>query len=113
VTALTGLFASIGATTILTSETTAFFGPAFELPHGLAFAADNVSLFRYAELDAKVRRVLAIIKLRGGDRTKQLLEVEITAKGLTVIGKFSGLAGVLGGNPTVTPSPERQPPVVS
>ena len=112
-TALTGLFASIGATTILTSETTAFFGPAFELPHGLAFAADNVILFRYAELDAEVRRVLAIIKLRGGDHTKQLLEVEITAKGLTVIGKFSGLAGVLGGNPTVTPSPERQPPAVS
>jgi KaiC/GvpD/RAD55 family RecA-like ATPase len=54
-TALTGLFASIGATTLLTSETTAFFGPAFELPHGLAFVADNVILLRYAELESEVR----------------------------------------------------------
>ena len=29
---------------------------------------------------------------------------------MTVIGKFSGLTGVLGGNPTLTPSPEAQPP---
>jgi KaiC/GvpD/RAD55 family RecA-like ATPase len=54
-TALTGLFASIGATTLLTSETTAFFGPAFELPQGLAFVADNVILLRYAELESEVR----------------------------------------------------------
>jgi circadian clock protein KaiC len=101
-TALTGLFASIGATTVLTSETTAFFGPAFELPHGLAFVADNVLLLRYAELESEVRRVLAIVKLRDGDHTKNLLEVEITKTGMNVIGKFAGLTGVLGGNPTVT-----------
>ena len=104
-TALTGLFASSGATTLLTSETTAFFGPAFELPHGLAFVADNVILLRYAELESEVRRVLAIIKMRDGDHTKNLLEVEITKNGMIVIGKFSGLAGVLGGSPTVTPPP--------
>jgi circadian clock protein KaiC len=102
-TALTSLFGSIGATTVLTSETTAFFGPAFELPQGLAFVADNVMLLRYAELESEVRRVLAVIKLRDGDHTKDLLEVEITKSGLTVVGKFAGLTGVLGGNPTLTP----------
>jgi hypothetical protein len=41
-----------------------------------------------------------------------LLEVEITKNGMTVIGKFSGLTGVLGGNPTLTPPSEAaQPPV--
>jgi hypothetical protein len=108
-TALTGLFASIGATTVLTSETTAFFGPAFELPHGLAFVADNVLLLRYAELESEVRRVLAIVKLRDGDHTKNLLEIQITKTGMTVIGKFSGLTGVLGGNPTLTPPTETEP----
>lgn len=112
-TALTGLFASIGATTLLTSETTAFFGPAFELPQGLAFVADNVILLRYVELDSEVRRVLAIIKMRDGDHTMSLLEVEITKNGMTVIGKFSGMTGVLGGNPTLTIRPEDQPPAVS
>ncbi|MGZ8716245.1 MAG: RAD55 family ATPase [Gaiellaceae bacterium] len=112
-TALTGLFASIGATTLLTSETTAFFGPAFELPHGLAFVADNVILLRYAELESEVRRVLAVVKMRDGDHTKNLLEVEITPTGMTVIGKFSGLTGVLGGSPTLTGPSEAQPPAVS
>jgi hypothetical protein len=32
---------------------------------------------------------------------------------MTVIGKFSGLTGVLGGNPTATPAPETEPPAVS
>jgi circadian clock protein KaiC len=112
-TALTSLFASIGATTLLTSETTAFFGPAFELPQGLAFVADNVILLRYAELESEVRRVLTVVKLRNGDHTKDLLEVEITTNGLNVVGKFAGLTGVLGGNPTLTPPPEAQPPAVA
>ena len=109
-TALTGLFASIGATTLLTSETTAFFGPAFELPHGLAFVADNVILLRYAELESEVRRVLAIVKMRDGDHTKNLLEIEITKEGMIVIGKFSGLTGVLGGNPMLAQPAGAQPP---
>ena len=112
-TALTGLFASIGATTVLTSETTAFFGPAFELPQGLAFVADNVILLRYAELESQVRRVLTVVKMRNGDHTKDLLEIEIIKNGMTVIGKFSGLTGVLGGNPTLTGPPEDRPPGVS
>jgi circadian clock protein KaiC len=95
---------------VLTRETTAFFGPAFELPHGLAFVADNVILLRYAELESEVRRVLAIIKVRDGDHTKNLLEVGISKTGITVIGKFSGLTGVLGGNPTLTPPPEAPQP---
>ena len=89
----------------MTSETTAFFGPAFELPRGLAFVADNVFLLRYAELESEVRRVLAVVKLRDGDHTKDLLEVEIRKNGMKVTGKFSGLTGVLGGNPTVTQPP--------
>ncbi|MDQ2911291.1 MAG: AAA family ATPase [Actinomycetota bacterium] len=102
--ALTGLLASVGATTLLTSETTAFFGPSFELPHGLAFVADNVILLRYAEVESEVRRVLAIVKMRDGDHIKNIVEVEISTSGLTVKGKFEGLTGVLGGTPEMTRS---------
>ncbi|MGZ8708537.1 MAG: RAD55 family ATPase [Gaiellaceae bacterium] len=103
--ALTALFASAGATTLLTSETTAFFGPSFELSHGLAFVADNVILFRYAEVESEVRRALAIIKLRDGEHIRDIVEVEIGTNGLTVKGKFTGLTGILGGTPTLTPPP--------
>ena len=99
--ALTQMFASVGATTLLTSETTAFFGPSFELSHGLAFVADNVILFRYAEVESEVRRALAVIKVREGEHIRDIVEVEIGANGLTVKGKFSGLTGILGGSPTL------------
>jgi circadian clock protein KaiC len=101
--ALTSLFASVGATTLLTSETSAFFGPGFELSHGLAFVADNVILFRYAELESEVRRVLAIIKMRDGNHVRDIVEAEIGATGLTVKGPFAGLTGIFAGTPTVTP----------
>lgn len=110
--ALTGLFASVGATTLMTSETTAFFGPAFQLPHGLAFVADNVILLRYVELASEVRRALAIIKMRDGDHNRQIVEVEISTGGLTVKGKFEGLTGVLGGTPQLT-SPDPPLPLSS
>jgi circadian clock protein KaiC len=101
--ALTGLFSAVGSTTLLTSETAAFFGPSFELSHGLAFVADNVILFRYAELGSEVRRALAIVKMRDGNHVRDIVEVVVGPTGLTVQGKFAGLTGILGGTPTVTP----------
>jgi circadian clock protein KaiC len=103
--ALTAMFSSIGATSLLTSETSAFFGGGFELTHGLAFVADNVILLRYAELHSEVRRALAIIKMRNGDHVRDIVEVEIATNGMIVKGKFHGLTGILGGTPTVAAPP--------
>ena len=50
-----------------------------------------------------MRRVLTVVKMRDGNHTKNLLEVEITESGVSVIGTFSGLTGVLGGNPDANP----------
>ena len=105
--ALTGLFSSVGATSLLTSETSAFFGGGFELSHGLAFVADNVILFRYAELQSEVRRALAIIKMRDGEHVRDIVEVEIGPTGLSLKGKFVGMTGILAGTPTVAPDRPR------
>ena len=91
-----------GATAILTSETSAFFGPAFELAHGLSYIADNILLLRYTELESEIRRALVIVKMRDSDHTKSLVEFEITDRGAMVKGKFAGIAGVLSGTPTPT-----------
>lgn len=91
-----------GATTLLTSETSAFFGPAFELAHGLSYIADNVVLLRYTEIESEIHRALVVVKMRESDHTKSLVEFEITNRGAQVKGKFSGVMGVLSGNPTPT-----------
>jgi circadian clock protein KaiC len=105
--ALASMFRSLGATTIFTSETTAFFGPAFELPHGLAFVADNVILLRYAELESKVARVLGVMKMRDGDHDKTLAEIQIGNRGIEIKGRFEGLTGILGGTPLIDLRPPR------
>lgn len=89
-----------GATLFVTSETSAFFGPAFELARGVSYVVDDVILLRYTELESDIRRALTIVKMRGSDHTKSLVEFDISEKGLTVKGKFIGLSGVLSGSPS-------------
>ena len=98
--ALVGVLRQDGATVVLTSETAAFFGPAFELAHGLSYIADNIILLRYTELESEIRRALVVVKMRDSDHTKSLVEFEITGKGAVVKGKFAGVSGVLSGTPT-------------
>jgi len=100
--ALVGALRHNGATTLLTSETSAFFGPAFELAHGLSYVADNVVLLRYTELESEIHRALVVVKMRDSDHVKSLVEFEITSRGAAVVGKFAGVSGVLSGNPTPT-----------
>ena len=100
--ALVGALRGDGATVFMTSETAAFFGPAFELAHGLSFIADNIVLLRYTELESEIRRALVVVKMRDSDHTKSLVEFEITNKGAAVKGKFAGVAGVLSGSPVPT-----------
>jgi circadian clock protein KaiC len=91
-----------GATAVLTSETSAFFGPAFELAHGLSYIADNILLLRYTELESEIHRALVVVKMRDSDHVKSLVEFEITNHGAVVKGKFAGVSGVLSGNPVPT-----------
>ena len=91
-----------GATVLVTSETAAFFGPAFELARGLSFVVDNVILLRYTELESEIRRALTVVKMRESDHVKSLVEFEIGGKGASVKGKFTGMAGVMTGTPVRT-----------
>lgn len=96
---LVGALRADGATVLLTSETEAFFGPAFELARGLSFVADNVVLLRYTELDSEIRRALVVVKMRDSAHVKSLVEFEITNRGALVKGKFAGFTSVLSGTP--------------
>ena len=100
--ALVGTLRKDGATVVLTSETSAFFGPAFELAHGLSFIADNIVLLRYTELESEIRRALVVVKMRDSDHTKSLVEFDITNGGAVIRGKFTGVSGVMSGTPTQT-----------
>lgn len=100
--ALIESFREVSATTLVTSETEAFFGPSFELARGISFVVDNVILMRYTELASEIRRALGVVKMRDSDHVKSLVEFEVTARGIEVKGKFAGMSGVLTGTPVGT-----------
>ena len=69
-------------------------------PHGIAFLSDAIIMQRYVELDGELRRVIAVVKVRGSQHSKEIRAFEITSTGRLVVGaKLDAYAGILTGTP--------------
>jgi circadian clock protein KaiC len=75
--ALIGLFQDVGAASVLTTETAAFFGPAFEFASGFTFGVDNLVMLRYLESETAVSRALNIVTMRESDHLKDRVRFDI------------------------------------
>lgn len=92
---LAGFIRAAGATAVITSEV-ATLGPMTEPLGGLSFLFHNVVLLRYVEIDSKVRRAVAVLKMRDSDHEKGVRQFEIDERGLVVGDRLEGLTGILG-----------------
>jgi circadian clock protein KaiC len=52
----------------------------------ISFLTDDLIRLRYVEIDGQLRKVLVVIKMRGGNHSKDIREYVITDKGVVVIG---------------------------
>jgi circadian clock protein KaiC len=68
-------------------------------PHGTAFLTDGIILQRYIELDGRLKRLMAIVKLRGSHHSKDLKLYEITNEGLVIGNELRGYEGLMTGTP--------------
>ncbi len=79
--ALTGA----GVTILSTVETEDTF-TGFTFSHyTISFLTDDIVRLRYVEIDGQLRKVMVIIKMRGGNHSKDIREYVITDKGVVVI----------------------------
>src|SRR5688572_20343068 len=79
--ALTGA----GVTILTTVEIEDTFG-AFELSHyTISFLTDDIIRMRYVEIEGQLRKVMVVVKMRGGNHSKDIREYVITNKGVMVI----------------------------
>jgi circadian clock protein KaiC len=53
--------------------------------YAISFLTDDIIRFRYVEIDGQLRKVMAVIKMRGGNHSKDIREYVITKKGVVVI----------------------------
>ena len=94
-------FKSRGVTVIMTNEIMELFGPFLLSEYGVSFIADNVVLLRYVELGGRMSRALSVMKMRGSQHSKEIVEFEITGEGVKLISPIRAFTGVLTGTPAL------------
>jgi circadian clock protein KaiC len=82
ITALTG----VGVTILSTVEVNESF---VEFPfstYSISFLTDDIIRLRYVCIDGQLRKIMVVIKMRGGNHSKDIREYEITSEGVVIIG---------------------------
>lgn len=101
---LIGFFRGHEVTTLMTREITQLFGTELSIAsQGLSYIVDNIVLLRYIELEAQIRRALAVLKIRGSNHDKSLRELLMLDGHVEVGGRFERLSRLMTGMPEITP----------
>ncbi len=78
--ALTG----IGVTILSTVEVDESFTEFPFSTYSISFLTDDIIRLRYVSIEGRLRKILVIIKMRGGDHSQDIREYEITSKGMVI-----------------------------
>jgi circadian clock protein KaiC len=71
--------------------------------YAISFLTDDIIRLRYVEIDGQMRKVLVVVKMRGGNHSKDIREYVITNKGVVVIHpRRTDYWGLTTGNPERT-----------
>ncbi|MBC7705086.1 MAG: AAA family ATPase [Rhodoferax sp.] len=93
---------NIGVTVLMTSELEDRYTDLRFSPYGSAFLTDAIIVQRYIEVESRLQRVMAVVKVRDSAHSSEIRQFEITAAGIQ-IGDTMPYEGLLGGRPTRRP----------
>src|SRR5262249_44786784 len=96
---MVGALVDLGVTVLMTAELVESYGELRLSPHGISFLADGIILQRYVELKGALRRVLAVVKMRGFDHDKVLRLYDIGPDGIVMGEPLAEHGGLLSGGP--------------
>jgi circadian clock protein KaiC len=97
---LVSALAAAGVTALMTSELEDRYTDLRFSPYGTAFMTDAIIVQRYIEVESRLLRMLAVVKVRGSAHTNQLREFIINAQGIQMRDMLANREGLLGGRPT-------------
>ena len=106
---LTGLIRAVGASLLITSETTTL-GPSPEPVGGASFLFHNLILMRYIEQNSETGRALNIVKMRNSHHSHHVHQFTIDEDGMTVGPPLHEVTGTLGWSALRSPRPDRTSP---
>jgi circadian clock protein KaiC len=94
--------ADLGVTVLLTSELEDRYTDLRFSPYGTAFLTDAIIVQRYIEIDSRLLRVMAVVKVRESAHSDELRSFHIDDDGIHVGERLRDQEGLLGGQPTRT-----------
>ena len=100
---MVAVLSGIGVTVLMTSELEDRYMDLRFSPYGSAFLTDAIIVERYIEIESRLKRVLAVVKVRGSTHSTELRQFEITDDGISIGERVQGYEGILGGRPSLTP----------
>ena len=99
---LVGALTGVGITVLTTMEITQGQDELRFTPNVISFLADDLISLRYVEVDRELKKVAAVVKMRGSQHSKAYREYEITNRGFVVGGDLNGYTGRISGAPVLT-----------
>ncbi len=92
--------AGAGVTLLMTSELEDRYTDLRFSPYGTAFMTDAIIVQRYIEVDSRLLRVMAVVKVRASVHSGELRLFSIEADGIRIGERLPDQEGLLGGRPT-------------
>ncbi|UEL25757.1 AAA family ATPase [Pseudomonas fluorescens] len=77
-------------------------------PYGTAFMTDAIIVQRYIEIDSRLLRVMAVVKVRASAHSDELRLYEISDEGMVVGHPLKSHEGLLGGRPSLMSPPAQK-----
>ncbi len=97
---MVALLVGTGVTVLMTSELEDRYSDLRFSPYGTAFLTDAIIVQRYIEVESRLRRVLAVVKVRASAHSDELRLFHIDDDGIHIGGMLAETEGLLGGQPT-------------
>jgi circadian clock protein KaiC len=98
---LVGALTATGVTVFMTAEVVEGFSNVRFTSEKVSFITDEIIIQRYIELEGELRRVMAVIKMRGSDHSHELRLYEVTADGVVVGEPLTEYDGIITGVPVL------------
>jgi circadian clock protein KaiC len=108
-TALTNRLRALGVTTLVSVELDHLFGPTVDIPlQGMSAITENILFLRYVELQARLFRIISILKMRRSKHDTAIREFTIGDTGLEVSDTLESAEAILTGLARPLPANEER-----
>ena len=96
---LVGALTATGVTVLMTAEVIDPYPGVRFTSERVSFITDDIFVQRYVEIDGHLKKVLAIVKMRGSEHATDFRTYELTSTGAILGPPLTGYIGITTGNP--------------